>query len=253
MLGNASLFIRNTSAFFASPSLSRALGIAAAILLGGANLAQASTLVIGGPAQPVVGANCAPFGCYARYQQAYSASLFSGPITITGLTFYNTTYTPGTINPTTYTITLSSGGGTVGSLDSVFDNNVGANVETFFSGALSGAASPSFTITGNPFVYDPVSGDLLLDVTPASVNSGFGTVYNDARLGDFAGFQRVYSSGSNFSGQNSFSSDGWGLVTGFETEAATTPLPAALPLFASGLGVIGLLGWRRKRKRGAEA
>ena len=28
-----------------------------------------------------------------------------------------------------------------------------------------------------------------------------------------------------------------------------TPLPAALPLFASGLGVLGLLGWRRKRKQ----
>jgi hypothetical protein len=30
-----------------------------------------------------------------------------------------------------------------------------------------------------------------------------------------------------------------------------TPLPAALPLFASGLGGLGLLGWRRKRKRKA--
>ena len=27
-----------------------------------------------------------------------------------------------------------------------------------------------------------------------------------------------------------------------------TPLPTALPLFVSGLGGIGLLGWRRKRK-----
>ena len=26
------------------------------------------------------------------------------------------------------------------------------------------------------------------------------------------------------------------------------PLPAALPLFATGLGVLGLIGWRRKRK-----
>ena len=26
-----------------------------------------------------------------------------------------------------------------------------------------------------------------------------------------------------------------------------TPLPAALPLFATGLGALGLLGWRRKR------
>jgi hypothetical protein len=29
---------------------------------------------------------------------------------------------------------------------------------------------------------------------------------------------------------------------------ATTPLPAALPLFATGLGALGLLGWRRKKK-----
>ena len=28
----------------------------------------------------------------------------------------------------------------------------------------------------------------------------------------------------------------------------TTPLPATLPLFATGLGGLGLLGWRRKRK-----
>jgi hypothetical protein len=32
-----------------------------------------------------------------------------------------------------------------------------------------------------------------------------------------------------------------------------TPLPAALPLFASGLGGLGLLGWRRKRKAQAVA
>jgi hypothetical protein len=28
----------------------------------------------------------------------------------------------------------------------------------------------------------------------------------------------------------------------------TTPIPAALPLFATGLGALGLFGWRRKRK-----
>ncbi len=32
-----------------------------------------------------------------------------------------------------------------------------------------------------------------------------------------------------------------------------TPLPATLPLFASGLGALGLLGWRRKRKAHAAA
>jgi hypothetical protein len=35
------------------------------------------------------------------------------------------------------------------------------------------------------------------------------------------------------------------LVTG---SIATTPLPAALPLFASGLGALGIVSWRRKRK-----
>ena len=33
----------------------------------------------------------------------------------------------------------------------------------------------------------------------------------------------------------------------------TTPLPATLPLFATGLGALGLLGWRRKRKAAALA
>ena len=35
------------------------------------------------------------------------------------------------------------------------------------------------------------------------------------------------------------------------TFANATPVPAALPLFASGLGAMGVLGWRRKRKLAA--
>jgi hypothetical protein len=37
----------------------------------------------------------------------------------------------------------------------------------------------------------------------------------------------------------------------FNDVASTTPLPAALPLFATGLGAMGLFGWRRKRKNAA--
>jgi hypothetical protein len=36
-------------------------------------------------------------------------------------------------------------------------------------------------------------------------------------------------------------------------DPAATPLPAALPLFASGLGAFGFLSWRRKRKAQAAA
>lgn len=32
------------------------------------------------------------------------------------------------------------------------------------------------------------------------------------------------------------------------TSVSATPLPAALPLFATGLGAMGLLGWRKRRK-----
>jgi len=32
---------------------------------------------------------------------------------------------------------------------------------------------------------------------------------------------------------------------------SAVPLPAALPLFATGLGALGLIGWRRKRKASA--
>lgn len=39
----------------------------------------------------------------------------------------------------------------------------------------------------------------------------------------------------------------------FTLEIGQTPLPAAFPLFATGLGAMGLLGWRRKRKAQAAA
>jgi hypothetical protein len=39
----------------------------------------------------------------------------------------------------------------------------------------------------------------------------------------------------------------------FSLTGNTVPLPAALPLFATGLGALGLLGWRRKRKAQAVA
>ncbi len=47
-----------------------------------------------------------------------------------------------------------------------------------------------------------------------------------------------------------FSSEG-GLL--FDSPSQATPLPAALPLFATGLGALGVLGWRRKKKAAALA
>jgi hypothetical protein len=38
------------------------------------------------------------------------------------------------------------------------------------------------------------------------------------------------------------------ITASFDVNSTATPLPAALPLFATGLGGLGLLGRRRKRK-----
>jgi hypothetical protein len=51
------------------------------------------------------------------------------------------------------------------------------------------------------------------------------------------------------SGAVSMIDGGGATVTAFAPSTTPpTPLPAALPLFATGLGGLGLLGWRRKRK-----
>ena len=49
-----------------------------------------------------------------------------------------------------------------------------------------------------------------------------------------------------------FANDAWVEVGDWQvTVEAATPLPGALAMFSGGLGVIGLLGWRRKRKGAA--
>lgn len=49
-----------------------------------------------------------------------------------------------------------------------------------------------------------------------------------------------------------YSGDQLAMLDNFQFFQAT-PIPAALPLFATGLGALGLLGWRRRRKAAAVA
>jgi len=55
------------------------------------------------------------------------------------------------------------------------------------------------------------------------------------------------------SGQPGFSFDPAFAITYDLVSDGTVPLPTALPLFATGIGGLGLLGWRRKRKAQARA
>ena len=70
-------------------------------------------------------------------------------------------------------------------------------------------------------------------------------------------WQTLNGVSGNYAKGNGTGTGGWtsagglepmALIQGTGTVVSPVPLPATLPLFATGLGALGLLGWRRKRK-----
>jgi hypothetical protein len=86
-------------------------------------------------------------------------------------------------------------------------------------GDLASLFNSDFASNGFTATYDPLTDTLTLDQAIPGTN--------------FMWFADT-DTGLNFIGDN-----------------PPTPLPAALPLFATGLGALGLLAWRRKRKQAA--
>jgi hypothetical protein len=76
-------------------------------------------------------------------------------------------------------------------------------------------------------------------VTTAIANALFGYYMPVTNAGVFSGYLLIGTLDS--------------AVTFSANVVNATPLPAALPLFATGLGALGLFGWRRKRKAAALA
>lgn len=210
--------------------------------------AVAGTVVVGTPADIN---NCMPFGCdyshqgNGQYQQVYSNSLFSGPITITGLEFYDTIVnSPATgMNTGTFTISLSTTPADWNTLSATPANNIGGDNTQVFSGSLAQpwAFGDTLSITlSNSFTYTPGAGaNLLMNIVATGTSATSGYVFFDAR--NDARFGR-YSSEFGSSGVD----NGYGLVTGFDTGSIATPEPATLVLLSVGLAGLSLL---RKRVR----
>jgi hypothetical protein len=190
-------------------------------------------------------ANSFPFTNFAgtRYQQVYAASNFlSGPITINGLTFYDSRYPNSMLSSKTFTFHLSTTQTAVGALSSNMGLNVGSDDALFAVFAGGGAVTGSFTVSGTPFTYTPSAGNLLMDIF---VSGGSGAVsggsgFIDAMYEDSGTiFSRMMDSGSSYA---------YGLVTGFETGEVSpnsaVPEPGTMGLLALGLGVAA---WRRSR------
>jgi hypothetical protein len=96
-----------------------------------------------------------------------------------------------------------------------------------FYGSNNGTGTPLFSITGSSLLIQTYGHDL---VTFLDLDGFFNSVL-------------LSSTGYSFEFAN---------LTAYDPPS-TVPLPAALPLFATGLGALGLLGWRRKRKAAAAA
>ena len=98
----------------------------------------------------------------------------------------------------------------------------------------------------NVSVVDGTSNTILLSETATAA----APAANESSTWERFAFNFVADGTSNTIsfGENDFGPSYIGLD---DVSITATPLPAALPLFATGLGALGLLGWRRKRKNAA--
>ena len=117
---------------------------------------------------------------------------------------------------------------------------------------MTGLDVSSVVITGQ-WATDNSGSDILVNGVSTGQTAGGFTSYTSFVIA--AGLLQSGLNTLDFKVLNASGTSGnpMGLRVEFTERSASlaTPLPAALPLFASGLGGLGLLSWRRKRKKGA--
>ena len=184
---------------------------------------------------------------------------------------------PGTINPETYTFTATATGNIVGYL---YSANA-ADVDQIAMSVNGGAPGPFGIVNTSPvgtsFNFGPVTiGDTITFVLqnttevalfssiPGNNADGQQHIYSAAYTnpgpyqvlgiptGTFVAFEdrlgSPFNAGISIPSDFDYNDNSFVFTNVSITLTSETPLPAALPLFATGLGALGLMGWRRKRK-----
>ena len=137
--------------------------------------------------------------------------------------------------------------GNIGFINVANDPNSGARFEidqirvsalTFFGGEFDDQATNLFVVAPKPTPLNPI---VLLPGTNFNVKISWDAVDNikdnDVDFGVWLSTLSVDDLATKVTEGVSFT-----------LKVTDTPIPASLPLFATGIGALGLLGWRRKRK-----
>ncbi len=218
--------------------MKRFLMAAAVACCAAAVVSPAQALVIG----TADTTNSYPFGSSGAgyyYQQIYSASSFSGPLSINLISFYNS-LSPSTVTPLTDTFTLYLS--TTNAAVSTFDTNAMSYPDgTFtqvFTGTLGSLVNGRLDIAlQTAFNYNPAAGNLVLTVKDFDLGSG-GNLFLDADKNVGVTNERIYAYGYDFN---------QGLVTGFNDAVASVPEPATWAMMIVGFGLVG--GAMRRKPR----
>jgi len=183
-------------------------------------------------------------------QNASSVNQQALPTATAGLTLTLTSFAGGPINfalPAGGTNNIPGFFATAGTTLSATDCPSACQTNVLSTGGFANVTIMEFTFTDTStetFSVQHDDGVSLFDITTSSGNllpasaSAPTTLVTDSVLIQPGTYQLWFAEAN-------------GLPAELIATSTVVPLPATLPLFATGLGALGLLGWRRKRKAAA--